>query len=342
MKPSAKTAVIGAGSWGTALALTAARKNNPEGPLREVTLWSHRPEHTREMVRNRENSLYLPGFPLPDNLVPTSDLAEALHGAKLVLSVVPSHVTRATFELMKPWLKPQMVFACASKGIETDTLLRMSQVIGDVLHDEFEPRFVSLGGPSFAQEVAKGDPTAVVAASFAPQWSEYVQQEIGSSNFRIYTNHDVPGVEIGAAVKNVIAIAAGAVTGMGFGHNTVVAVITRGLAEMTRLALALGGRVETLSGLAGVGDLFLTCTGNLSRNRHVGLEMGKGRSLDEVLTEMNHVAEGVKTALATYELAKRHNVDMPITRAIYQTLYEGRRATDAMAEILGRPLKREY
>ncbi|HNB72395.1 MAG TPA: NAD(P)H-dependent glycerol-3-phosphate dehydrogenase [Acidobacteriota bacterium] len=342
MKFAEHIAVIGAGSFGTALALSIARYTPTGRPVRDVRLWSHRGEHAEQMTQERLNATYLPGFTFPDNLTPTSDLAQALDGANIVLTVVPSHVTRETYEKMRPFLKPQMVFVNGTKGIEGDTLKRMSQVISDVLSEDFEPRMVTLSGPSFAQEVAKGDPTAVVAASTTQRWSEYVQAELSNPNFRLYSNLDMVGVEIGAAVKNVIAIAAGAVTGMGFGHNTLVAVITRGLAEITRLAIAQGGRVETLSGLAGVGDLFLTCTGGLSRNRHVGFELGQGRALSDILGEMNSVAEGVKTAKAVYELSQLNNVDMPITRGVYQALYENRKATDALADILGRPLKREF
>ncbi|MFQ3580616.1 MAG: NAD(P)H-dependent glycerol-3-phosphate dehydrogenase [Chloracidobacterium sp.] len=342
MEQCQRIAVIGAGSWGTALALVAAARSASNHVPRLVTLWGHRPEHIASLAAERENRLYLPGFPFPDNLRPTADLAAALDGAQMVLLVVPSHVTRATLLAMRPYVTPTMVFVSATKGIETDTLMRMSEVAFDVWHDRFEPRYVALSGPNFAYEVAKGDPTATVVAAFAPRWGEYVQGELSTPNFRLYYNQDITGVEIAGASKNVIAIAAGVMVGLGFGHNTVVTLITRGLAEITRLAVALGARVETLSGLAGVGDLFLTATGTLSRNRYVGVELGKGRQLDDILAGMTNVAEGVKTTKAIHALAQKHQVDMPMTRGMYQVLYEGRRVRDAMAEVMGRPLRREY
>jgi glycerol-3-phosphate dehydrogenase (NAD(P)+) len=342
MRAAQRIAVIGAGSWGTALALAASGRAGSHTPTPQVKLWGHRPEHVASLGARRENPLNLPGFPFPENLAPTADLATALDGAQIVVMAVPSHVTRETYEAMRPFVKPQMVFVSATKGIETETLMRMSEVTFDVFHEDFEPRYVTLSGPNFAAEVARGDPTATVAASFAPRWGEYVQAELSVSNFRIYYNHDVTGVEVAGAVKNVIAIAAGVMTGCGFGHNTVVALITRGLAEITRLALAMGARVETMSGLAGVGDLFLTATGGLSRNRHVGVELGKGRRLKEILDEMKAVAEGVKTTKAVHRLAQRYNIDMPITRGMYHVLYEDRSVADAVAEVLGRPLGREY
>ncbi len=342
MTPARRIAVIGAGSWGTALALVAAARPASDQSPRAVTLWGHRPEHIAQLAERRENQLYLPGFRLPDNLLPTAELSVALEGAQIALLVAPSHVTRGLLVAMRPYITPTMVFVSATKGIETDTLMRMSEVAFDVWHDRFEPRYVALSGPNFAYEVAKGDPAATVVAAFAPRWGEYVQSELSLPSFRLYYNQDIAGVEIAGAAKNVIAIAAGVMTGLGFGHNTVVTLITRGLAEITRLATALGARAETMSGLAGVGDLFLTATGALSRNRYVGVELGKGRQLDEILAGMTNVAEGVKATKAIYALAQRHGVDMPMTRGMHQVLYEGRSVQDAMAEVLGRPLRREY
>ncbi|OYT73576.1 MAG: glycerol-3-phosphate dehydrogenase [Chloracidobacterium sp. CP2_5A] len=342
MTPAQRIAVIGAGSWGTALALVAASRPASDQSPRVVTLWGHRPEHIAALVERRENQSYLPGFQFPDNLLPTADLSVALEGAQIVLLVAPSHVTRALLVAMRPHIAPTMVFVSATKGIETDTLMRMSEVALDVWHDRFEPRYVALSGPNFAYEVAKGDPTATVVAAFAPRWGEYVQNEMSAPNFRLYYNQDITGVEVAGATKNVIAIAAGVMVGLGFGHNTVVTLITRGLAEITRLAVTLGARVETMSGLAGVGDLFLTATGTLSRNRYVGVELGKGRQLQDILAGMTNVAEGVKTTKAIHALAQKHGVDMPMTRGMYQVLYEGRSVRDAMAEVMGRPLRREY
>jgi glycerol-3-phosphate dehydrogenase (NAD(P)+) len=219
--------------------------------------------------------------------------------------------------------------------------MRMSEVIEDVFGNRLRPRFVALSGPSFAREVAKGDPTAIVAASLDSESSEMVQRNLSSNVLRIYTNDDVVGVELGGAVKNVVAIASGVVRGLGFGTNSVAAIVTRGLAEITRFAMAQGARAETMSGLAGLGDLVLTCTGDLSRNRYVGIELGRGRKLDEILSEMREVAEGVKTTRAIYEIGRRLNIDMPITESTYALLYEGKPALEAAGELMGRPLKRE-
>jgi glycerol-3-phosphate dehydrogenase (NAD(P)+) len=238
-------------------------------------------------------------------------------------------------------LAPGAIIISASKGIENGSLMRMSEVIADALSPTIEPRLVVLSGPSFAREVALGDPTAIVAASGSADDALQVQVDFSSHGFRIYTNSDVAGVELGGAIKNVVAIAAGVVRGLGFGHNSVAAIITRGLAEMTRLALALGGRVETLAGLAGLGDLVLTCTGDLSRNRRVGIELGKGRKLADILADMIEVAEGVNTTKAVYELGHRLNIEMPITAGIYALLYEDKPAVEAASELMGRPLKRE-
>ncbi|MBP6820908.1 MAG: NAD(P)-dependent glycerol-3-phosphate dehydrogenase, partial [Acidobacteria bacterium] len=275
-----RIAIIGAGSWGTALALVAARAGN------EVRLWAHSQEVADGLQRERENKIYLPGFALPDSVSPTNDLAEALTGAEIVLTVVPSHVCREVYGQMLLHLKPQMIFVNATKGIENETQMRIEEVVRDVLKNEFEPRYVVLSGPSFAQEVAKDEPCAIVAASHSANWAAEVQQAFSSGLFRVYTNNDVIGVEIAGAIKNVMAIATGAVNGLGLGYNSQAALVTRGLAEMTRLAVRLGGRAETLAGLAGMGDLVLTCFGSLSRNRRVGFELGRGRQLEEIISEM--------------------------------------------------------
>ncbi|HJQ24965.1 MAG TPA: NAD(P)H-dependent glycerol-3-phosphate dehydrogenase [Blastocatellia bacterium] len=332
---SPRVAVIGAGSWGTALALVAARNRHA------VRLWAREPEVAAQINAARRNPYYLSDFELPDNLRATVSLDEALDGAGFVLLVVPSHAAREVVEQMRPHLNAQQTLISATKGIENVTLMRMDEVISDVLAADFTPRFVALSGPSFAREVAAGDPTAIVAASREGELSEAVQRLLSASVFRVYTNADVIGVELGGAVKNVVAIGSGVVRGLGMGTNTVAAIITRGLAEMTRLALAQGARVETMAGLAGLGDLVLTCTGELSRNRHVGIELGKGRHLAEIVGEMREVAEGVKTTRAIYELGKRLNIDMPITASIYALLYEDKPAIEAANELMGRPLKRE-
>src|SRR5262245_45791771 len=330
-----RIAIIGAGSYGTALALVVARAGNP------IRLWAHSAEVASTLRLERENKIYLPGFALPDLIVPTADLAEALDDAEIVLTVVPSHVCRDVYTEMRPLVRPQMIFVSATKGIEIETGMRIEEIVRDVFRDHFETRYVALSGPSFALEVAKDEPSAIVAASHSPVWATEVQEAFSGSRFRVYTNNDVVGVEIGGAVKNVMAIATGTVAGLGLGYNSAAALVTRGLAEITRLAVRMGGRGGTLAGLAGMGDLVLTCFGNLSRNRRVGYELGRGRKLPEIISEMREVAEGVKTAKATYELASRLGVEMPITTGVYQMLYEGKSPSDLMVELMERPLKSE-
>jgi glycerol-3-phosphate dehydrogenase (NAD(P)+) len=332
---SKRIAVIGAGSWGTALALAAARNHH------DVTLWAREPEIANLIRAERRNPFYLSDVELPRNIRATASLEEALRQSSSVLIVVPSHAFREMIERMLPFLNGEMILVSATKGVENKTLMRMDEVAADVLRESFEPRFVVLSGPSFAREVATGDPTAIVAASRDLSLSEEVQKQLSSSVFRVYTNDDMVGVELGGAVKNVVAIASGVVRGLGFGTNAVAAIITRGLAEMTRLALAQGARSETMAGLAGLGDLVLTCTGELSRNRYVGVELGRGRKLADILGEMREIAEGVKTTRAIYELGLRLNIDMPITASIHALLYEDKPALEAANELMGRPLKRE-
>lgn len=330
-----RIAVIGAGSWGTALALAAARNQH------DVTLWAREPEVARQINEAHKNPYYLADIPLPENISATTSLEAALEAARFVLIVVPSHAMREVVTRMRDYLSADTCLVSATKGIENDTLMRMSEVISDVLGDRFAPRFAVLSGPSFALELAKGDPTAVVVASRDRDCRDEAQVDLSSGTLRIYTNDDIVGVEIGGAVKNVVAIGAGVVRGLGFGHNAAAAIITRGLAEVTRLALALGAKPETMAGLAGLGDLVLTCTGELSRNRHVGVELGRGRKLADILAQMREVAEGVKTTRAIYQLSQRLGVDMPITASIYALLYEEQTAMDAANELMGRPLKKE-
>ena len=329
-----RIAVIGAGSWGTALAMVAARNRH------QVNLWAREPEVAAGINESHRNPLYLSDVDLK-SVRATVDLQGAVSGADFVLLVVPSHAMREIILRLRPSLNKDTVLVSAAKGVENSTLMRMEEVAADALRGSFEPRYVALSGPSFAREVAEGDPTAIVAASSDRDASELVQRALSSSFFRVYTNTDVVGVELGGAVKNVVAIAAGVVRGLGFGTNAVAAIITRGLAEMTRLALAKGARVETMAGLAGLGDLVLTCTGELSRNRHVGVELGRGRTLEEILGEMREVAEGVKTTRSIHELGQRLGIEMPITESIYALLYEDKPALDAANELMGRPLKRE-
>ena len=330
-----RVAVIGSGSWGTSLALVAARNRH------DVMMWAREPEVADSITRSHRNPFYLSEFELPENISATTSVEASLEDADFVIMVVPSHAFREVLGSMRPHLKPETVIVGATKGVETGSLMRMSEVARSVLGESFEPRFVALSGPSFAHEVAQGDPTALVAASREREWRERVQQELSSNVFRVYTNSDVVGVELGGAVKNVVAIGAGVVRGLGLGTNTVAAIITRGLAEMTRLALAEGARPETLSGLAGLGDLVLTCTGELSRNRKVGIELGQGRALPDILGDMREVAEGVNTTRAIHYLGRQLQVDMPITDSIHALLYDHKSAIDAANDLMGRPLKRE-
>ena len=330
-----QVSIIGAGGWGTALSLTLARLGHG------VRLWAFEPEVAESIRTHHENRLFLPEIALPEDLVVTNDLGEALEGAEIVVSAVPSHVCRALYAQMLPHLQSDMAFISVTKGLETATQMRMSEVIRSVVGVQFPPRMAALSGPSFAREVARGDPTAVVVASEDGATAQFIQKEFSSRTLRLYTSSDVVGVEMGGAVKNVIAIAAGVVEGLGLGHSPVAALITRGLVEMTRLACACGARRETLAGLAGLGDLVLTCTGDLSRNRRLGIELGRGRKLDEILASMRMVAEGVKTTQATVTLAARHGVEMPITQQVARILRAETSPPEAIRELMERSLKEE-
>ncbi len=336
-----KIAIIGAGSCGTALAIALGRSRE----LHRLSLWVHGADVLASLRNCRENSIYLPGMHIPEEIEVTGDLGEALAGAEIVLGVMPSAHARAIYTAILPHLDARTttdtIFVSATKGLEHDSLARMSEVITEVIGREFTPRVAALSGPSFALEVARGDPTAVVIASGDLQVAAEIQREFSGSTLRLYTNDDIVGVELGGAVKNVIALAAGVCAGLGLGANTIAAVITRGLSEMTRLAVALGGRRDTLAGLAGLGDLVLTATGGLSRNRSVGVELGKGRKPAEILSHMRMVAEGVGTTSATMALARRHNVDMPITEQMYSVLHEGRAPSAAIRELMERRLTKE-
>jgi glycerol-3-phosphate dehydrogenase (NAD(P)+) len=331
-----RVAIMGAGSWGTALGIVAGRAAH------HVRLWSRDEGITEGIRREHVNLKYLKGHRLPETVEATCDFHEALAGAEMVLLVVPSHAVRETLTAMLPHLKEEMLFVSAAKGIETGTGKRVSEILGETLESKFEPRFVSLSGPSFAKEVAEGQPTAVVAASDDAEDARTVQRELSFDNLRIYANTDVVGTEMGGAVKNVMAVAAGMVAGLGLGTNSVAALVTRGLAEMSRLALSMGGRMETMMGLAGLGDLVLTSTGSLSRNRFVGHELGRGRSLEEILSGMSEVAEGVKTTRAVHNLSRRLGVEMPITAEVHAVLYEGKSARHAAEALMTRPLRDEF
>jgi len=326
-------AIIGGGSWGTALALVLA----PRFP--NLRLWVYETDLAERMRETRVNDVYLPGFHLPPHIGVTSDLAEALDSAEVVLSVVPSHLVRGLYERMAPLLHPSALFVSATKGLENGSLLRMSELIRSVIGPD--ARVVVISGPSFAREVARCDPTALVAASEDISAAAEVQAAFSGPTFRVYSNPDPIGVEIGGSIKNVVAIGAGVLHGLGLGHNAMAALITRGLAEMTRLAVAMGGKQQTLAGLAGLGDLVLTCTGDLSRNRTVGVELAHGRRLDEITGSMRMVAEGVKTTNAAVDLAKRYSVEMPIAEQMYQVLHEGISPKVAIQRLMERSLKGE-
>jgi glycerol-3-phosphate dehydrogenase (NAD(P)+) len=328
-------AIIGGGSWGTALAIALA----PRFPM--IRLWVYEADLAERMHSSRQNDIYLPGCELPPQVVPVHDLAAALDGAEIVLSVMPSHLVRGLYQRMLPFLRESMLFVSATKGLENDTLLRMSEVIAQVLRSRFAARIAVISGPTFAREVARSEPTVLVVAADDLGLAETVQQAFSGPTFRLYASSDTTGVEVGGSIKNVVAIGAGVLHGMGMGHNVMAALITRGLAEMTRLAVAMGGRGQTLAGLAGLGDLVLTCTGDLSRNRAVGVELARGRKLDEIVGSMKMVAEGIKTTNAAVDLARRLSVEMPITHQMFQMLHFGVSPRDAIQRLMERSLKGE-
>ena len=346
-----RIAVIGAGAWGTGLAIVLGRKTSHQGepnsklnyPEHSVRLWVHESSVAESMAKDRTNERFLPGFFLPESVAVTSDLASALDAAEIVVSVMPSQHCRNVFRQMAPLLRPETLFVSCTKGLEDQSLLRMTEVISDVLRvRRFEARVAALSGPSFAKEVARGDPTAVTVASGDSEETRDVQHAFNDSRFRVYTNDDVIGVELGGALKNIIAIAAGICDGLGLGHNSVAALITRGLAEVARLVVACGGRLDTMAGLAGLGDLVLTCTGDLSRNRSVGVELGKGRKLPDIIAGMHGaVAEGVFTTKAAAGLARKNKVEMPITEQIYAILEDGKSPQQAIEDLMTRAAKSE-
>jgi glycerol-3-phosphate dehydrogenase (NAD(P)+) len=336
-----KIAILGAGSWGTALAIVFSRSERKH----DISLWAHDAALATRLHRTRENDAYLPHHSLQVNVSVTNNLKEAVSGTAIVIGAMPSAHARDVYREALPRFSHDMIYVSATKGLEPATHLRMSTVLTQVLQQttspKFSPRIAVLSGPSFAAEAARGEPTAVVLASRDVTVATGLQEEFAGPSFRLYTNDDVLGVELAGAMKNVIAIAAGACQGLGLGSNALAALITRGLAEMTRLAVALGARPETLSGLAGLGDLVLTCTGALSRNRHVGVELGKGRLLHEIRANMRMVAEGVETAAPLLALAREHQIEMPITEQVDAILHSGKSPKDAIRDIMERPLKRE-
>jgi glycerol-3-phosphate dehydrogenase (NAD(P)+) len=321
--------ILGAGAWGTALAISLARRGG-----HKIALWSYSAKLAEQMTETGENVLFLPGYTVPMDVLVTSDLPAAVFEADIVLCVTPSEHMRSVFGQIAPLLTRGQIVVSATKGLEEPSLLRMSQVIASLTNNACGV----LSGPSFAAEVAAGIPTAIVAASASPAVALTIQKEFSSSTLRLYTNDDVAGVELGGALKNVIALAAGVVNGLDLGYNAGAALITRGIAEITRLAVACGGRRQTLAGLSGLGDLVLTCTGSLSRNRTVGTELGKGRTLPEILEGLHgKVAEGIRSTTAALGLAARYGVEMPITEQMDAILHRGKSPKEAIRELMARP-----
>jgi len=331
-------AIIGAGAWGTALSIVLGRKHT-----HHVRLWAYEKEVCESILLRRENHMFLRGQSIPQPVTAYNDLTEALRGAGIVVSVMPSQHCRRLFEKMRPHLHPDTLIISATKGLEENSLLRMTEVIAQVVAPENRPpRIGALSGPSFALEVARGDPTAITIASTDDELARVIQKEFSDASFRVYTNNDPIGVELGGALKNTIAIAAGICAGLGLGHNSIAALITRGLAEMTRLVVACGGNAETMAGLAGLGDLVLTCTGGLSRNRTVGVELGRGAKLPQILAGMHGmVAEGIFTTTAAVGLARARGVEVPITEQIHAILHEQKTPREAIAELMSRSGKSE-
>jgi len=330
-----RLAVIGGGSWGSALTIVLAPR------FQSIRQWIFEKDLASQIQETRENDVYLPGFKLPPNAAAGTSLGWALEEAEIVLGVMPSHHARRLYVDLLPHAKETMTFVSATKGIETGSLLRISQVMKTALAPRFTPRIAVLSGPTFAREVAQGEPAAVVVASEDSEVASQVQTAFSGPTFRLYTNQDTVGVEVAAALKNVIAIGAGVCRGLGLGNNTQAALITRGLAEITRLAIAMGGQPKTLAGLAGLGDLVLTCNGDLSRNRMVGIELAKGRTLAEILGSMSMVAEGVETCDAAIALGAEYGVDLPITNEMHAVLHQAKSPRQAIRDLMERSLKEE-
>jgi glycerol-3-phosphate dehydrogenase (NAD(P)+) len=330
-----KISIIGAGSFGTAMAITAARAGN------DVTLWAHDPEVAATIRNTGANPDYLGGMPVGERVHATNDLAEAARFSDTIFMVVPSHHYREVLTNLRPHFRGQVKVISGTKGIENQSLQRMSEVTAAVLGEQLAA-FAVLSGPTFALETARADPTAAVIASKDVDFAQEAQQVMSCTTFRLYHSSDVAGVELAGSLKNVIAIAAGVLEGMGLGSNTTAALITRGLHEMTRLGLALGGRLETFAGLAGMGDLVLTCTGALSRNRTVGVQLGQGKTLEQILSGSKFVAEGIKTSKSAVQMSEKHGIEMPIASEMHRVLYEGESPSGGLQRLMTRALKAEH
>jgi len=331
-----KASVIGGGSWGSAFALHLGRLNI------KTKLWIREKDVCEEALRHKENRTFLPGFVFPPQVSFFNDMKEAVASSDIVFIAVPSKFCRSVYEELASNLSSNHMIISLTKGIEEKSLKRMSEVMEEVFSPFFVARIAVLSGPSFAKEVVEHHPTAVVLASKDQEMAKKVQHLISSQYFRTYTSEDIIGVELAGAVKNVIAIAAGITDALQFGSNAIAALITRGIAEVTRLGVKLGARMETFAGLAGIGDLVLTCTGKLSRNRYTGYELGKGKPLPEIVSTMKMVAEGISTTHCVHKLAKREKVEMPICEQIYQVLYKEKDPRSALQDLMMRKLKSEY
>ena len=336
MGESRRIAVVGTGSWGTTLAVMLAKAGH------EATLWARTPQEAETLRSSRENKRFLPHVILPDNLGVTASLEEALDSCEMLLLVVPAQRMRENVRQVRPFLQRQTIILSAAKGLELESALRMSEVIAEELPSEFEERICVLSGPNLSREILEGLPTGTVIASRSESVAEFAQDIVMMPLFRVYTHHDVIGVELGGALKNIIALGAGAADQLGYGENAKAIFMTRGLAEITRLGVAAGANPLTFAGLAGIGDLVCTCASRDSRNHYVGVELARGRSLEDVEREMNMVAEGVNTTKAAVKLAERYGVEMPITEQIYQVLFEGKNIQQAIRDMMLRGPKREF
>lgn len=328
--------VLGAGSWGTSIATILADNGL------EVKLWVYEKELVDMIKAKRENPIYLPGIPLSEKIIPLGDIGEACRNTNIIISVIPSQYVRSVLNQAKEFVEPDTIFVSASKGIENKTLLTISQIFSQVFAERNDIRVTVLGGPTFAREVSKKLPTVTVLATQDVLIGKSIQKILSNKYFRVYTNHDLIGVELGGAIKNVIAIAAGIIAGLECGHNTLAALITRGIAEMSRLGVAMGAKLLTFAGLAGIGDLVLTCTGDLSRNRSVGIKIAKGMKLEEILKDMKMVAEGIKTAESVVGVAKKYDVEMPICEKVYEILFKNKEPRQAISDLMERDLKSEF
>jgi len=327
--------VIGGGSWGSAFALHLGRSNIP------TSLWIREKEIYQELTKYKENKTFLPGIIFPGKVNFYNALEDCVKNTDIVFMAVPSKFCRNIYTRLAPVLSSEQIIVSLTKGIEDSSLKRMSEIMEEVFLPYFSPKIVALSGPSFAREVAESHPTAVVAASKNIQLAKEVQHLISNSYFRTYISNDIIGIEIAGALKNVMAIAAGILDGLEFGSNSIAALITRGIAELSRLGLKLGAKKETFSGLAGIGDLVLTCTGKLSRNRYVGYELGKGKKIDAILKSMKEVAEGVTTTISSKKLSEREKIEMPICEQVYQVLYQDKDPRSALQDLMSRKLKSE-